>query len=479
MEQVKVQMPMDPAVLRSEIEGLLNAEDYTKAQGLVEALLLQHPDNIPLLELMVRALKSQGKFAQVVQYGDRLLKLKPDYATPGILLMIASSLFAEGDLKRSMLYYFKLLQHCDTLPPSKETEEARSEMIFSIGVGYDSLGDFEKAQRYYEMAIKMRPDYIDAIFVNEMLQIKCTNLQHDVQHYNTRFMLAGYKHDQVYSCPVWNREPLEGKRLLVWSEQGIGDIAMFAGFVPYLLQHLKSLTIEMTPTLVNLFARSFPEAEVVEKNLYNPCEAVLREDYYDYHTSIGELIKLLHLYKPRAVRGYIKPDVARRDELRARYKKDDRLLVGISWRTIQPETRFRRNIPLELWEPILHTPNVQFVSLQYSGEHDELAYVKKALGVDILLDETIKPMENREDFFAQVAAMDAVVSIQNSTVHAGGSVGVPTAIMLSRTGDFRWGVSGDESVWYESVKIFRQPEYGNWYPTIHETAKWLEGLARR
>ena len=471
-----VDISSDVATLSSRIKAWLEVGQYAEAETYLRRFIAQHGQQKPLLVLLVQLLKQQEKWPQLIEAGSALLVLDPHYDEMGFMLDYALALQFEGEFKRSLIWHLKLLQRLGDKPEKEERRAHMADMFYNVGVAYDMLGEFEKARRFYEMARDREPAHGRASFALATLQIKCSNLTAGFDEYNTRFMLEDQPRSEGYNCPVWQGESLEGKHLVVWSEQGIGDVVMFAGFVPYLLAHTASLTLEVAPYMVQIISRSFPGATVLAKEANQPSAQVMAGSY-DYVCPMGDMLHLLERYKPCAVRGYLKPDAKRVAELRGRYAKPGKKLVGISWRTINPDSRVRRNIPLALWGPILRTPDVQFVSLQYSGEQEELEHARQHLGVDILQDDSIKPMENREDFFAQVAAMDAVVSIQNSTVHAGGAMGIDTLIMVPVFGDFRWGVSGDSNVWYESVAIARQKEYGDWQPVIEQAAEWVKRLA--
>jgi hypothetical protein len=101
-----------------------------------------------------------------------------------------------------------------------------------------------------------------------------------------------------------------------------------------------------------------------------------------------------------------------------------------------------------------------FVNLQYGDCAAEIAAAKRAFGVDILDDPEIDPLASLEDFFAQVAAMDLVVSTSNTTVHVAGALNIPTWLLIPRGEGalWYWFMDRSDSPWYPSVRIFREPE---------------------
>jgi ADP-heptose:LPS heptosyltransferase len=98
--------------------------------------------------------------------------------------------------------------------------------------------------------------------------------------------------------------------------------------------------------------------------------------------------------------------------------------------------------------------------------------------VEIIDDARVDSLRELESFAAQSAAMDVVISVDNSTVHFAGAMGVKVWTMLPTSPDWRWGLEGDRTRWYPTMRLFRQEERGNWKPVISRVAAKLALLAR-
>ncbi len=139
------------------------------------------------------------------------------------------------------------------------------------------------------------------------------------------------------------------------------------------------------------------------------------------------------------------------------------LKVGISWRGgRKPGVRRSRSTTLDQWIPVLRTPGVQFINLQYGECRQELATCPEQHGISIHDWDDADPVADLDDFAAQIAALDLVISIDNATVHMSGALGVPVWTLLPFAADYRWMTGTDTSPWYPSMTLFRQPEPRDW-----------------
>jgi len=113
------------------------------------------------------------------------------------------------------------------------------------------------------------------------------------------------------------------------------------------------------------------------------------------------------------------------------------------------------------------------VSLQY-GDFDELETQVSAAKAPLHVDRTVDQFSDIDRFAAQVAAMDRVITIDNSTAHLAGALGIPVSLLLPFASDWRWLHTRSESPWYPSLRIFRQPRMGDWASVIADVQASLE-----
>ena len=112
---------------------------------------------------------------------------------------------------------------------------------------------------------------------------------------------------------------------------------------------------------------------------------------------------------------------------------------------------------------IAHIINgIRFVNLQYGDCAEEIAVVNKQFSVSLYDDETVDPLKDMDRFAAQVAAMDLVVTVSNSTAPLAGGLGIPVWGLLSKVSDWRYLLERKDTPWYESMRFFRQRTRGDW-----------------
>ncbi|ALJ34083.1 hypothetical protein D9623_01345 [Azospirillum brasilense] len=283
--------------------------------------------------------------------------------------------------------------------------------------------------------------------------------------------------------PWWTGQPLGGGRLLVWGEQGVGDELMFATLLPLLTQSSTDKTQSSTPALAGcllecdarlapLFARSLPGVEVVPRGpLTDP-----RLSAPDIAAQIpsGSLPRLLLRAEEdfRRLRPILAADPARTPAVQ---RSGRRPLVGIAWHTTNPKWGRLRNVPLADLTRALHAAGADMVVLQYGDCTAEVAALA-AEGVAVALPPGLDRKDDLDGLAAQIAATDLVVTIDNATAHLAGALGHPVWVLLSHAPDWRWLVGRDDSPWYPSARLFRQPAAGDWRTPLDAVTGRLRAL---
>jgi len=281
---------------------------------------------------------------------------------------------------------------------------------------------------------------------------------------------------RAYPLPLWKGTKLASGRLLIWGEHevptyGVGDEILFASCIPDVIRAGNRFVLECEARLKPLFTRSFPGVDVVSGHT----SARDLERDIAAHLPLGSLPSVFRVTDAAfatAKSPYLVADPVERERFRSRYA-DGRRLVGLAWHS--SANMARSIVGLSQLAPLFALPGVRWVSLQY-GKHSGLEDAVGAADAPILVDRSVDQFVDIDLFAAQVAAMDMVVTIDNSTAHLAGALGVPTWLLLPFRAHWYWTVTaGEKSLWYPSMRLFRQSEPGAWRSVVQRVARALEG----
>lgn len=274
----------------------------------------------------------------------------------------------------------------------------------------------------------------------------------------------------------WDGQDLSGKTLIVHSEQGVGDEIMFATVLNDIIALAKHVFVEVTPRLVPLFQRSFPQATVYD---YRDRVDYEQRTNIDYYVPIGSLGR----YARRSTemfgrnRPYLQADPSAAQELRRRYAvaAKGRPIIGIGWRGGSVALRRqRRSFDLRTMAPLVSDPRFQFVSVQYGDVADEIRSVNQELGADILHDPAVDPLRNMDLSAAQISACDLIISASNAGVHTAGALGVPCWNIVPIESDWRWTHGRTDVLWYPGMRLYRQTAWSDWGEVIERIRRDLD-----
>jgi Tfp pilus assembly protein PilF len=440
------------------------------------------------------ALKKMGKLEEALASYEKAVDLDPQYARA--LSNFGMALICQGKLKEAAE---KLQKAVSIVPDSAEflnnlgiifnrqglfgQAVAASEKAIvlnpdyveahnNLGTALMELGRFSEAEAAFEKAIVINPECAEAHHNLSLILLLTARFEDGWEQYEWRWKNNGFSTPLRPFSQVWWGGSSDGvKKLLIWAEQGIGDEVQFSGLIRQVLARGIDVIVECDRRLMPLLQRSYPGIIVVERT--NPPVPLLRDTSITHQIPIASIPRVLRL-SPDSMpfqNPFMVPDEKQRNQFRSEYKRNrESLLVGISWKSGNAQEGPKRSVGLEQWGPVLNVAGVGFVSLQYGECSGELQDVCERFGIEVLKDEKVNPIVNLESFAAQVAAMDLVISVDNSTVHFAGALGIDVWTMLPSEPDWRWGLKGDKTRWYSTMRLFRQEQRGNWEHVISKIA---------
>jgi hypothetical protein len=272
--------------------------------------------------------------------------------------------------------------------------------------------------------------------------------------------------------PQWNGLLLAGRRILLITEQGLGDTFQFVRFCPALKrQGAGAVILECPEKLIKLLSRSPGIDHLIPQGQPLP-----DYDVYCPLMNVPGLTATSVEAIPADV-PYIFPD----PELVERWKPElagtPGLKVGINWQGNPKYAGDRhRSIPLATYEPLSRVPGVRLFSLQKNAGLDQLDALNGTFPVTDLgrrLDETTGPFL---DTAAVLVNLDLFITSDTAVAHLAGALGVPVWMPLSTTPDWRWMTHREDNPWYPTMRIFRQTEHMVWGPVFEQMAAELRAM---
>jgi hypothetical protein len=336
-----------------------------------------------------------------------------------------------------------------------------------------NLGHFESAMFELDQGISRYPGHGSMRFTRSLLLLGMKRYADGWPEYEIRLkfpFMSGYQ-TRIVNFPRWNGEPLKGKRLLVWTEQGYGDEIMFASMFRELheIHGLKMLGIECSRDLSGLFSLSFPFAVVKSRELDGTMNAEFRNTQFDYEIPAGSLPGLLRLKRDDFLRASSDPYLERAPGPLP--DGNGKKLIGISWRGGTDQTRkVARSLTLEQLAPVFAVRGIKFVSLQHDMTKEEWEFFAKIGGYAFPF-----------SFFAAsraIAACHFIITVCNTNVHLAGAMGKPVLCLAPFAPEWRYGFSGASMDWYSNVTVCRQLIPGDWKASILRAARAAEIIAR-
>ncbi len=252
----------------------------------------------------------------------------------------------------------------------------------------------------------------------------------------------GRRPQRSFKKPRWKGEPLHGKTLMIWREQGLGDEILFSTCLKELEGIDGKVIVECESRLIKTLQRSFPEFHFREVAYYNSPGLPAFHHDYDYQIPVGSLCGIYRNRIDDFERSgpFIKVDPARAQDYRERLAKaisgqPSKRLVGICWRSgvIEP-SRNSGYTNLSDWKEVFAVPGVQLVNLQYGQCEDEILAAEEAFGVSILRWEDLNLQKDLDNVFALMSCLDEVITVATSTNTMAAAVGVKVRLMSTGKG---------------------------------------------
>jgi tetratricopeptide (TPR) repeat protein len=460
---------------------------------LVRALTLRevYPEaSAQLAALFFQLKRPEDALAAATRAVNQSPQSLPAWATQGqVLRMLLRPLAAEPCFQRCLVWQPAMAEYWVNLGIVRQMQDFFDEAMVDYeravvadrkcadgyanrGLALKSLGNYALADECYSKAIVLRPDQFDSYVNSGLCNLLLGNYQRGWRQYERRWDSEGLAASGrgsprlVTTRGEYSGPPAAlGKRVLVWAEQGVGDEVMFGGLLGEFRGLCGELLLQVDRRLMGLFERALPGVRVFERGKPVPAEL------YDEQIPMGSLGKWLRPTRESCEgKGgrYLKAQEGLGRRLRAELGVGaSEKLIGLSWRSASAETGAARSLSLKALVGALQgVEGVRFLNLQYGEVSEELRALREETGVEVLTHPGIDNREDLEGLAGLIEGCDLVVSVGNATAHLSGALGQKTWVLLPYVAGWRWLHEGERCPWYQSVRLFRQVERGEWTPVL-------------
>ncbi len=405
-------------------------------------------------------LLNKGNLKEAEMSTRKAIELKPDYANAHCNL--GGILNNLGNLKEAQISTRKAIQ----LNPDYANSH------YNLGEILTNLGNLKEAELSLRKAIQLKPDYTDAFFNLSLIELLKENYESGLEHYEYRYKRKRYIciHANPNIEKVSNRKLKKGEKLLVVSEQAPGDVIFH---MRYLLP-LKEQGIDISFCAPNKL-HSLIKDSGIHDNPLSPEECSRLTE--------GKWIPLLSLLKyfsispqnPLINTPYISSTQMLKDKWRKILSKEKRPIIGINWQgNKETETSYKgRSIPLEKFSKLLEKNDIRFLSFQkgFGSEQMEKCSFK---GNFVHCQDQINDIWDYSETAAIIESCDLIITNDCSLGPLAAGIGKNVWLLLRDIPFWYWGLTGESTFWYPSMRLFRQKERDNWDPVIERISTSIQ-----
>jgi len=437
--------------------------DLASAAGSYKAALAIRKDYPEAFNNLGVVLNELGNYDAAASAYRRALSMMPNYAEAHNNLGV--TLQSNTQIKASIKSFQEALR-CNPNYP---------EALVNLGNSFMQLGEHSAALNAYNQALRIRPELQGAQKTLAIAELLLGDYSKGWQRFEHRFdsdkdfMLHAIPSS---SCTRWHGEVLYPySKLLVISEQGIGDILQFMRYIIILRAKGYRVLFCAPPKLHTLIKESGIDISPI-----TPKQAEsISDGYWVPLLSVPGFVKVSSLNPI-----IDKPYITTTDPLESKWKhilsSHKRPIIGINWQgnpDAEKTSSRGRSLPLEAFAPIVSRSRVTLLSLQKGFGSEQLNHCK--------FRESFVTCQSRVDEawdFLETAAIikncDLIITSDTAVAHLAGGIGMKTWLLLKNTPDWRWGLEGDTTFWYPGMRLFRKKLYQNWTEMMEYVASEVE-----
>jgi tetratricopeptide (TPR) repeat protein len=426
--------------------GVLLASQFRfeEARQTLERAVALYPRSVTALANLANSQRELGMLDEAER--NVLLALEIDPSQAKTLINLATLRLDQRQLASAEKYFRDSL----SIEPYNGTGMA------GLGAVLAEMGRFDESLEYSRRAITIDANLAQAHLNMALILLVRGDWADGFREFEWRLKTTKFQ-PRNFAQPYWAGQRLLQQTLLIHCEQGLGDTLQFCRYIALAKRRCHEVIFEVPRPLLSILSTCSGSDRMVAYGDPLP--------NFDYHVSLMSLPGIFEstVESVPCDVPYLGVQAARVDRWRLRVGTEPTLKIGIAWRGSPNYGRDRdRSIPLAMFESLASLPQVQLISLHRREASNEIQSVKGSLSVTDFGNDLDKTDGAFVDTAAVMRCLDLVISVDSAATHLAGALGVPVWLLSPYIPDWRWMLEREDSPWYPTVRIFRQPDQGNW-----------------
>ncbi|HSD39167.1 MAG TPA: tetratricopeptide repeat-containing glycosyltransferase family protein [Rhodocyclaceae bacterium] len=453
------------------LEALNNHGNALRALGHFDEALAAYDKALSLRAAYPEALNNRGlalhalhRFDEAIASFDKAISLRANYP---------EALNNRGNSLKELRRFDEALANYDQALALKPDY---AEALYNRGNTFGAQNQHAQAIINYDAALAMQPAHADAHWNKGISHLLQGQLITGWPQYEWRWRVKGAEAPRTFDCPRWDGvSDLRGKRLLLWTEQGLGDTIQFSRYAALLAERGVTVVLEVQALLARLLGSLDSVTTVVARG-----EPLPPTDFHFPLLSMPMACNTTLQNVPSSVPYLTAPG----DKLEAwqermatlaadGQQRKPRIGLACSGNPKLANDR-NRSIPLAAFQPLLDC-DASFFLVQKECRPADEAFLREQLKIHDLRN----PLVDFTDTAAALTQLDMLVTVDTSVTHLAGALGTPVALLLPFVPDWRWLLQRQDSPWYPGMRLYRQPEIGDWGSVIQTVTRELKKTLAR
>lgn len=436
-------------ILSNRGVALQDLKRHEEALQSFDRALAIKPDHAEALSNRGNALRSMERNDEAVQSYDRALAIRPGYA---------EALSNRGVALRDLMRIDEALQSYDR---ALAVRPDYAEALYNRGNALQDLRRHDEALQSFARALAIAPDYAEAHWNEGLCRLLIGDFANGWPKYEWRWKTEIRSTTiRDFTHPLWlGQESVEGKTVLLTSEQGFGDTIQFCRYAQQVAALGATVMLEVPPALESLLGTLGGVTRVLAAGETRPpfdCYCPVASLPLAFNTDLTNIL----------ASAYLRADVEKAKSWNGKLAGGGAKRIGVVWsgRSYPPN----RSIPLVEFGKLIEIGSTCY-SLQKRVSTKDRVILRGRTDVQFFGDE----LTDFSDTAALIELMDLVITVDTSVAHLAGAMGKPVWILLNYNADWRWLLDRNDSPWYPTARLFRQTVLGDWATVIDEVGERL------